>query len=95
MRTATRAVVHIDDGDHKTYRDLAPSEFTAGSFTYEPRSSEVTFRLDVYSAKPNASGSILAINLFPQSTIAQVPYRQPALKPAVQPFPEPAATFSK
>jgi hypothetical protein len=87
MRTATRAVVHIDDGDHRSYRDLAPSEFSEGSLTYEPRSSEVTFRLDVYSAKPNASGSILAINLSPQSTLAQAPFRQAALKLAVQPSP--------
>lgn len=63
MRGATHAVLRIQDGEHQTNRDLGPSEFSAGSATYIPKSSEVTFRLDVYSVKPSATGSIVAINL--------------------------------
>jgi hypothetical protein len=73
LRGATRAVVHIQDGDYQSARDLAPPELSAGTFTYEPRNSEVTFRLDLYSVKPSATASVIAINLSPPSAIHHVP----------------------
>jgi hypothetical protein len=81
LRGASNAVVHIRDGDRQSDRDITPSEFQAGSITYVPRSSEVTFRLEVYSVKP-ITGSVLAINLLSPSAITSSPsgqskWRQP------------------
>ncbi len=69
MRGASHAVVHIRDGDRQNDRDLTPAELNAGNISYEPRSSEVAFRLDVYSVKPNVTGSVVAVNLLSPSTM--------------------------
>ena len=79
---ATGAVLHIQDGDQRSDRDLAPSQLSAGSTTYEPKNAEVTFQLEVYSAEPNAIGSIQVMNLAPNSTLAPVPPGQPNVQPA-------------
>ena len=61
IRGAVRAILHIQDGDGKTERDLAPSEFREGSVTYEPKNVDVTFRLEVYSAEPRAAGIVQVV----------------------------------
>jgi hypothetical protein len=76
LRSASRAVLHIRDGDHQSDRDLTPSELSGGVLTYEPKSSEVTFRLEAYSTEPNAIGSIQV--MFPESPIPQAPAPLPA-----------------
>ncbi len=62
LHTAARVILHLQDGDNRTDRDLSPSEISAGSFLYEPKTSAVTFRLDVYSTAPNASALVEAMN---------------------------------
>jgi len=92
---ATRAVLHIQDGDQQSDRELAPSELLAGQFTYQPQHSAVTFRLNVYAGEPNAIGLVQV--MFPPSLIAPAPSippipqpvrdRRPSAQPPVKPIP--------
>jgi hypothetical protein len=75
VHAATRAVLHIEDGNAQTDRDLSPSQLSAGSMTYEPKSQDVTFRMDVYSTQPNASGLVQVVNL---PAAAEIPRIVPA-----------------
>jgi len=80
VRGATRAVLHIQDGDQQSDRELAPSELIAGHFAYQPQHSAVTFRLNVYAGEPNAIGLVQV--MLPPSPISPAP--------AIQPLPQPA-----
>lgn len=71
VRGATRAVLHIQDGDLQTARELAPSDLLAGQLTYQPQHSAVTFRLNVYAGEPNAVGLVQV--MFPPSPITATP----------------------
>jgi hypothetical protein len=75
LRGAARVVLHVHDGSYQSDKDLAISEVRTGSTTYEPRSDEVFFRIDAYSAPPNATGSVRVIN-YP---------RHPAIRPGPAP----------
>jgi hypothetical protein len=75
LRGAARVVLHVQDGSYQSDKDLAISEVRSGSTTYEPRSDEVFFRIDAYSAPPNATGSVRVIN-YP---------RHPAIRPGPAP----------
>jgi hypothetical protein len=66
LQGATRAVLHIRDGDQQSDRSLGIADLTAGSILYEPKNADVAFRMDVYSAEPNASGSVQVMNLAPR-----------------------------
>ena len=81
LRGAVRAILHIQDGDEKTDRELGPSEFREGSVTYEPKNADVTFRLEVYTAEPKATGIVQVVNLAPPPAIA------PAVSGALNPNP--------
>jgi hypothetical protein len=65
IRGAGRAILRIQDGGRESYRNLAPSEFRTGSIAYEPKSAEVTFRLDLYSGEPHTIGLVQV--MFPPS----------------------------
>ncbi len=82
LRDASRVVLHIEDGGSRSDRDLARSELDAGSIIYEPKSSELTFRLDVYSAGPNATGLVQVMNLSAQPALAPNLSGAPKFKPA-------------
>ena len=82
IRNSSRAVLHIQDGDYQIVRNLSPSEFSAGSFAYEPRSRDVTFRVDVSSPMANASGSVQVVRLFAPSAITPARPPEPILKPS-------------
>ena len=86
VHAAARAVLHIEDGNAQTDRDLGPPQLSAGSITYEPKSPDVTFRMDVYSTQPNASGLVQVMNLPAQAVIPRSapvgPERKPAAPPA-------------
>jgi hypothetical protein len=71
LDTATRAILHIQDGDQQTDRNLSVAELTAGTFLYEPKNADVAFRMDVYSVEPNASGSVQVMNLALRATATQ------------------------
>jgi hypothetical protein len=70
VRGAVRAILHVQDGDEQSARDLTPSEFLEGSVTYAPKNADITFRLDVYPAEPKASGFVQVVNLAPPPAIA-------------------------
>ena len=80
VRGATRAVLHIQDGDQRSDRELTPSEFMAGQFTYQPQHSAVTFRLNVYAGEPNAIGLIQV--MFPSSPVTAAPSIESIPRPA-------------
>ena len=69
IRGAARAILHIQDGGQESYRNLAPSEFKTGSIAYEPKSAELTFRLELYSGEPHTIGLVQV--MFPQSPVPQ------------------------
>ncbi len=79
LQGAVYAILHIDDGGQKNERSLNAAELMRGAASYQPRSSNVTFRLDIYPAEPKATGLVQVFNLGP------VP-NQPAVQPA-QPQP--------
>ena len=85
VHAATRAVLHIEDGNAQMDRDLGPSQLSAGSITYEPKSPDVTFRMDVFSTQPNASGLVQVMNLPAQATIPQNVPAAPGHKPLAPP----------
>ena len=62
LRRAAQVVLHVQDGDYRSDRELAASELRTGSITYQPRSDEVLFRMDAYPAPPIAAGSVRVIN---------------------------------
>jgi hypothetical protein len=69
LQGATRAVLHIDDGSEQSDRELSSSQIGAGSLVYEPKSSDVTFRMDIFSVEPNASGLVQVMNLSAPSPV--------------------------
>ena len=82
VRNPSRAVLHIQDGEYQMVRNLTPSEFNAGSFVYEARSRDVSFRVDVSSPTANASGLVQVVNLPVQPAMTPVRPAEPLLKPS-------------
>jgi hypothetical protein len=74
--------LHIQDGEYQMVRNLAPSEFNAGSVAYEPRSRDLGFRVEVFSPTANASGSVQVVNLPAQAALTPVWPAAPPVKPA-------------
>jgi hypothetical protein len=85
IRGGAHAILHIQDGAQESDRNLTSSEFTAGSITYEPKSPEVTFRLDLFSGEPHAIGLVQV--MFPPSPIPQTPTAGANLPPKLKPAP--------
>jgi hypothetical protein len=84
IRNPSRAVLHIQDGDYQMVRNLAPSEFSAGSIVYEPRNRDVSFRVDVSSPTATASGLVQVVNLSTQPSLTPVRPAEPLLKPSAR-----------
>lgn len=96
LRGAARVVLHVQDGDYRSDRDLATSEVRSGSASYEPRTDEVLLRIDAYSSAPSAFGSVRVISAprRPVTNAAPVPnLARPAasLPPAPAKAPPPAS----
>ncbi len=91
IRSATRGVLHIDDGTYHGDQSLAPSQLNAGSFLYEPKSAERRFRLDLYSVEPNATGTVEIITHVPAPLppAPSVPSGASSANPAPTPTPAP------
>jgi protein TonB len=83
LRDATRAVLHVQDGDIQVDRILTASELSAGSAAYEPKNSDLAFRLDVYSANPHATGQLQVMNL---ASLPEIPPARPQ-EARIQPGP--------
>ena len=62
LRGANRVVLHVQDGDYRSDRDLAASEIRSGSTVYDSRSEEVFLRIDAYATAPSAIGSVRVIS---------------------------------
>jgi hypothetical protein len=97
IRRATRAVLHIDDGAYHSDLGLVPSQLREGNLIYEPKSPEETFRLDVYSVEPTATGVVQVINVAPAAAPGPSPpvttnnFRPaPILTPVTPPASHPA-----
>jgi len=75
LRGATRAVLHVQDGEIQVDRILTASDLSTGSVAYEPKNSELAFRLDVYSVDPHAIGLVQVMNV---PTHPKVPQSRPA-----------------
>ncbi|HSR05850.1 MAG TPA: energy transducer TonB, partial [Bryobacteraceae bacterium] len=80
----SRAVMHIEDGEYQMVRNLAPSEFKAGSVAYEPRSRDVSFRVEVFSPTANASGLVQVVNLPAQAAVTPVQPPERLFKPSAR-----------
>jgi hypothetical protein len=78
----SRTVLHIQDGEYQMVRNLAPSEFNAGSVAYEPRGRDVTFRVEAFSPTANASGLVQVVNLPAQAAVTPVRPAEPLFKPS-------------
>jgi hypothetical protein len=63
LKGAVQAILHVDDGDQTDERTLSAAELKSGMASYEPRSANVTFRLDVYPALPRSFGVIQVFSL--------------------------------
>ncbi len=88
VRAATRAILWIGDGGGQERLELDPAQLAGGSILYWPRTSDVNFRLEVFSPASHGSESVRAIgNPLPPPQQAAVP----ALPPAAVPAPPPAA----
>lgn len=76
IRGAVRAILHVQDGNEQSDWDLSPSTLRDGSLTYAPKNADVSFRLDVYSTEPKATGIVQVVNLT-LPTIAPAPSGTP------------------
>jgi hypothetical protein len=65
IRSANHAILHIQDGNQQRDTTLPPAQLAAGSITYQPQSSEVNFRLEVFLSRPAGIGLIEAVNFAP------------------------------
>lgn len=65
LRNSTRVILHIQDGAYRSDRELTASEFHKGSLAYAAKNGQVIFRMDAYSAQPNATGTIQVISAHP------------------------------
>jgi len=78
--SASRAILHIQDGGKQVERLLTPSEFGKGTFLYEASNPEVSFRLEVYSSQPNVTGALQVVDARPTPQVIN-----PTLRPPVVP----------
>ena len=83
IRQANRGILWIDDGMHRRHLDLKAEDLTNGSIQYWPSSSDVEFKLEVFTPGGGASESIRALS---------VPLPPAAAAPAPMPEPAPPAT---
>lgn len=97
VQSATRAVLQIDDGADHIVRNLTAAQLKEGSGVYEPKTLDQTFRLDLYSTDPEATGIVKAVHVpSPAGPRVPSPIRsaKAAVSPvssAVAPTPHPAA----
>src|SRR5665213_793042 len=81
IRNPSRAVLHIQDGEYQMVRNLAPAEFNGGNVAYEPRSRDVSFRVELFSPTGNANGSVQVVNLPAQTALTPIRPAEPTFKP--------------
>ena len=83
IRGAARAVLHIEDGPLRLDKELKPEELRTGRIRYEPRTSQVSFQLDVYSEAPNATGLLHVMTAVTLPILPRDPHREKQVKPAI------------
>jgi hypothetical protein len=98
-RNPSRAVLHVQDGDYQMVKNISPSELSAGSVAYEPRTHDVSFRVEVSSATGSASGAVQVVNFPEPPVVTPSPRPEPSAQPAVtpsrppEPLPKPLARY--
>jgi hypothetical protein len=85
LQQAKRGVLYIRDGDRQTFTDLSATQLQEGSITYQAKSAEPGFRLDVYSTEPNAVGFVQVVELPSLPSTRSGAARSPAGTPALPP----------
>src|SRR5579872_319198 len=75
IREATKAVLYINDGSHKSQLNLDPRDLSSGLISYWPDTRDVTFRLETFGTGHSTDDSIRVVGA------AAVPDRVP---PAVE-----------
>ena len=63
IRRANGAVLTIDDGEQHRRLELALDDLTQGSIQYWPTSTDVAFRLDVFTSDATDSESVRVVNI--------------------------------
>ena len=71
IRDASKGVLYINDGSHKSQLNLDPSELRTGLISYWPDSKDVTFRLQTFATGYSTDDSIRFVGA------ASVPERVP------------------
>jgi len=94
IRDATHAILHIDDGNHRSEMNLDPQSLASGTASYWPESREVRFRLEVFAPGRVTSGSIqapgVAAETKPSPFVTPAPpKRHPKIVALNRPEPEP------
>jgi TonB family protein len=84
VQTATRAVLWIGDGGGQEKLELDPTQLAGGSILYWPRTSDVNFRMEVFSPASHGSESLRAVG-------DPAPPPQPVTFPALPAAPAPPA----
>jgi hypothetical protein len=93
VRSASRAVLSIADGDHRSQLNLGPSELASGRLSYWPVGQDVEFRLEVFASDRRTANAIKVAGGSPRAALkevsqtAQVPASSPAAAPPLKSAP--------
>ena len=88
VRSASRGVMWITDSSRLTHMDLDSRELETGSILYTPATTDVSFRLELFSSRPQAAES-------PQVSRAVPPVVSPVEVPAPAPPPRQASRLPR
>ena len=92
IKTATKAVLSISDGQQRENVELDLAQLRNGSVIYSPVTSDVNFRLDVTSSKPELSRSELVRVLGTRPSAMPAPGSEEARKAGKAAQPESAVS---
>jgi hypothetical protein len=101
VRSATRGELWIGDGGHQAKLDLDWTQLSGGSLLYWPQTSDVNFRLEVFSPDSHGSESLRTVGTpkptpFPESeTEPPAPVESSRLVPLAPPPGNPAPPSSQ
>ncbi len=93
IQTASRAILTINDGEHREDVDLELGQLRNGNIVYSPMTNDVSFRLEVTDVKGGKSVSesmrVLAGRPSPAVPVQEAPQVAQKLTPAPAPAPAP------
>ena len=68
VREATHAILHIEDGTHRSQLDLDSTLLHSGLLSYWPESRNVEFRMELFTPGRTVTGSVRATNATPSQS---------------------------